>query len=1383
MTSTASHSLRRFVLAAVYMIAKGAITGGAGNVAQTQAERYLSNVTHTMLRNRNGTVVVRNVDTPKELEPPVGTADVGIELGDALFVVPGGSGRPAEALLEVGLGADRAGTNRLDVYVKCTGVECTTIQHSALAWNMTNGTNVTYTRTWTTTTCIPAYDDAANAVSAFLAPQNNPYYVTRTVQLQRPNFVVHSGEWHAVLGDFFILPEEQTGSEKLRLFISFGGPAATVGSCSMTGLTLTTITQTNVALLKPVIATESQAYAGGETPANAILTNAELLPNPGQMWYRFDTSLPPTFEIDLQWKHHICSAAVHFNKAGRVWDWSLFVQNDTDAEYHEVFRITDTEWTDWTEAAQGDLANPISTEPRWFDCVDIHKAKIVLHATKNIIYALTEIELFGYDTQVDGICKHGCRQGGHCFNVVDQCRCVKKWGWRGALCDQDVDECAIIPADNAMLDMVDGDASGSVTQAEFNSFVVNRLNISVGGLKCADCWDDLQCLLDDDDNNQIAAAEFQPFQVLGNHTYDATVLATELGVNGYNGGCGLGDALSSRFVKATCINTPGSWKCACNSGFSGDSSTASSNTCVDIDECRREDNGGCEQLCVNLPPGSYYCSCRNGYALSSGSRTQCSPVCGKPCLHGGECLQPDQCVGCDDGWTGKYCDEPMCSVKVIAEDGSEATGCYHNGFCNSAAGCTGCDGGWSGEDCGGVDGGVLVLIAGGVSAIPVLMATILIAIKRKWLPFQERGSLLLVLGCAGQTLFMAAAPAISNPSLFGIALKYCRELEVAAGACIEEENAMWGRLLPYGIGFGLWFVCVLVRCRNLIDIHLKGKVPLSPILQCPVLTGIFVVTAVLPDAVANVAGLIVMVLYTIILMLASMQLLPLRKQITDVFPHILCGLLAALIVVALQALRMAGLSYTNPSGGINVAVPLALIGVLNLHLVLAVLRLIWKLIRKDKDIISQYAEGDDEEDTAKSRWKKGLRSAKVGAIIKLNADADAEGGDDKPKRKGGLLGLLKKGGADTESDSTSESEGSESSDHVSSSESSSDTENSSVEEAAIIGGRGGRGRGRGRSRGRGRWSRASRARARQLNDRTVMNPNSPQKKIGDNKANHVRTAAMLFQAVSGNKPSVPGAIETSGSFDTFAPQGAVSEESSDTDSDDSELAALEQEVSRFEGLLKNKIAKVNKQTGETYVPRDAPFHSSEVGSGFNAQLGLDMQIKARVVEKEAQPLYDPAVEESQDTGSGYADLQRTAAELQRVEAAESSSAGSSSEGEDFDFSDREYVVDIKTGIDASAGTTANVWVDLVGDHGDTGEIFLRNSAIATPFLPGQRDTFTIEWPDLGTLRKLRVGHDGSGTNPAWLIAWIRVGNPNDNNALSFSVGQWIDETGTAIELK
>jgi hypothetical protein len=73
------------------------------------------------------------------------------------------------------------------------------------------------------------------------------------------------------------------------------------------------------------------------------------------------------------------------------------------------------------------------------------------------------------------------------------------------------------------------------------------------------------------------------------------------------------------------------------------------------------------------------------------------------------------------------------------------------------------------------------------------------------------------------------------------------------------------------------------------------------------------------------------------------------------------------------------------------------------------------------------------------------------------------------------------------------------------------------------------------------------------------------------------------------------------------------------------------------------------------------------------------------------------------------------------EAAAAAATESSSEEDDFDFSDCDYHVVVTTGDRPDAGTTANVFVEIFGDHGDTGEVFLRNEQIDAPFTRSDRE--------------------------------------------------------------
>ena len=65
--------------------------------------------------------------------------------------------------------------------------------------------------------------------------------------------------------------------------------------------------------------------------------------------------------------------------------------------------------------------------------------------------------------------------------------------------------------------------------------------------------------------------------------------------------------------------------CQCHQGFLLDPKT---NLCQDIDECKSETNGGCDQICINKP-GTALCQCRSGYTLTEdgkSNRTRLSTI-------------------------------------------------------------------------------------------------------------------------------------------------------------------------------------------------------------------------------------------------------------------------------------------------------------------------------------------------------------------------------------------------------------------------------------------------------------------------------------------------------------------------------------------------------------------------------------------------------------------------------------------------------------------------------------------------------------------------------------------------------------------------------------
>ncbi|XP_062609556.1 uncharacterized protein LOC134271356 [Saccostrea cucullata] len=83
-----------------------------------------------------------------------------------------------------------------------------------------------------------------------------------------------------------------------------------------------------------------------------------------------------------------------------------------------------------------------------------------------------------------------------------------------------------------------------------------------------------------------------------------------------------------------CLNTPGSYRCDCVTGFN-----KSEGKCSDIDECK--DPTSCQQICINTN-GSYQCDCGNGFKLTND----------KYCVDINECLDT-RCHDCNN-WPGDF---------------------------------------------------------------------------------------------------------------------------------------------------------------------------------------------------------------------------------------------------------------------------------------------------------------------------------------------------------------------------------------------------------------------------------------------------------------------------------------------------------------------------------------------------------------------------------------------------------------------------------------------------------------------------------------------------------------------------------------------------------
>uniref|UniRef100_A0A8C4ECX3 Lipoxygenase homology PLAT domains 1a n=1 Tax=Dicentrarchus labrax TaxID=13489 RepID=A0A8C4ECX3_DICLA len=108
-----------------------------------------------------------------------------------------------------------------------------------------------------------------------------------------------------------------------------------------------------------------------------------------------------------------------------------------------------------------------------------------------------------------------------------------------------------------------------------------------------------------------------------------------------------------------------------------------------------------------------------------------------------------------------------------------------------------------------------------------------------------------------------------------------------------------------------------------------------------------------------------------------------------------------------------------------------------------------------------------------------------------------------------------------------------------------------------------------------------------------------------------------------------------------------------------------------------------------------------------------------------------------------------------------------------DEEDGEIVVHVFTGTMWGAGTDANVYIDIYGEIGDTGERRLRKSNNLNKFEKGQEDVFNITAVDLGMLKKLRIRHDNSQAGAGWFLDRVEIVDNKDDSTYFFPCKRWL----------
>ncbi|XP_016325596.1 lipoxygenase homology domain-containing protein 1-like [Sinocyclocheilus anshuiensis] len=106
-----------------------------------------------------------------------------------------------------------------------------------------------------------------------------------------------------------------------------------------------------------------------------------------------------------------------------------------------------------------------------------------------------------------------------------------------------------------------------------------------------------------------------------------------------------------------------------------------------------------------------------------------------------------------------------------------------------------------------------------------------------------------------------------------------------------------------------------------------------------------------------------------------------------------------------------------------------------------------------------------------------------------------------------------------------------------------------------------------------------------------------------------------------------------------------------------------------------------------------------------------------------------------------------------------------------------YRVTICTGNISGSGTDASVYLNIIGDLGDTGErLMFMSKNNANKFEKGNHDEFLVEAVNLGQIRRVRIGHDGRGGGCGWFLdkVMIREEGQPEASSIEFPCYRWLD---------
>uniref|UniRef100_A0A3B5LQZ1 Lipoxygenase homology domains 1b n=1 Tax=Xiphophorus couchianus TaxID=32473 RepID=A0A3B5LQZ1_9TELE len=107
-----------------------------------------------------------------------------------------------------------------------------------------------------------------------------------------------------------------------------------------------------------------------------------------------------------------------------------------------------------------------------------------------------------------------------------------------------------------------------------------------------------------------------------------------------------------------------------------------------------------------------------------------------------------------------------------------------------------------------------------------------------------------------------------------------------------------------------------------------------------------------------------------------------------------------------------------------------------------------------------------------------------------------------------------------------------------------------------------------------------------------------------------------------------------------------------------------------------------------------------------------------------------------------------------------------------------YIVSVFTADMKGGGTDADVFINIFGEFGDTGE--RRLDSDKNNFEKATEDKFTIDAPNLGKIRKITIGHNNKGSSAGWFVILDDMGN---KVVYEFPINRWfaLDEDDGKIQ--